>query len=436
MTIEELAEQLKEDILLHYNVGDKLPSERALALQFSSTQSKIHRALALLIEQKILYTRVGNGTFFAQKPKNLTEFTVKNTFYSAEKDFYVPYHAQLRIRIFLLNNYAEKIIWEKIFHLFMEKYPYIRIIPEFTKPDAPADVVIEGLHSMYSNLDHYEEFSENDLKAIGFSYDNIADHFQTLLHINGKITMLPIFRIKSTLFANPALLDQYKIDPALLEGSQNLFKNAAEIEKEKNIAVFWFHNYHWHGCNYGLRIQEKDGVCTLDESLFKQLFSDISCFLTPQNFNMNNRTNLFARGKMVALHSYYPQIVHAASMPVIELNPCKKNGFNPESMLCAAVSKDTKYAFEAKLFAAFLSTETVQQILAEAFPSWTPINKKVLNSTGNIIDQTLDLRSYYSLFSRKIFYQLGPMINVLLARYCLKLQSLDEVMETLRANCH
>jgi hypothetical protein len=151
---------------------------------------------------------------------------------------------------------------------------------------------------------------------------------------------------------------------------------------------------------------------------------------------MNNRTNLFARGKMVALHSYYPQIVHAASMPVIELNPCKKNGFNPESMLCAAVSKDIKYAFEAKLFAAFLSTETVQQILAEAFPSWTPINKKVLNSTGNIIDQTLDLRSYYSMFSRKIFYQLGPMINVLLARYCLKLQSLDEVMETLRANCH
>lgn len=435
MTLEQLAEQLKEDILLHYKEGDKLPSERALAQQFNSTQSKIHRALAILIEQKLLYTRVGNGTFFAKRPNTSTDFTVKDTFYSAEKDFYIPYQATLRVRIFLMGNYEEKIYWEKIFHLFMEKYPYIRIVPEFTEPDKPADVIIEGLHTICLKQQYFDPFTENNLKNIGFSYSDIADNCKTLMNVDGTVYLLPILRISSTLFANSTLLEQYHIDPALLLGEANVFKNAAELEKEKNIPVICYRNYHWHGCNYGFRIYEKNGVCELDVPLLKQLFTDIGHFLTPKNFNMQHRTKLFSHGKMVALHSHYPQMVHKPDFPMIELNPCKKNGFNPESILCAAVNKDSKYTFEGKLFAAFLCTESVQQILAEAFPRWTPINKKTLKGLGRKGEDILDLRSYYSFFSKKVFFHIGPLINVLLARYCMKLQSFDEILDTLQKKC-
>ncbi|WP_261806932.1 GntR family transcriptional regulator [Lapidilactobacillus luobeiensis] len=73
--------QLKRDIESGvWKVGDRIPSERALSVQFKVSRMTLRQALQTLVEEGILERRVGAGTFVArqkvqEKMSGITSFT-------------------------------------------------------------------------------------------------------------------------------------------------------------------------------------------------------------------------------------------------------------------------------------------------------------------------------------------------------------------------
>lgn len=63
-----------------WKVGDRLPSERDLAVQFSVSRMTLRQAVSLLVEEGVLERRVGSGTYVAshrvqEKMRGTTSFT-------------------------------------------------------------------------------------------------------------------------------------------------------------------------------------------------------------------------------------------------------------------------------------------------------------------------------------------------------------------------
>ena len=434
MTIEELAAQLKEDILIRYKEGERLPSERILAQQFHSTQSKIHRALAILIKENLLYTRVGHGTFLSPLPKSSILFSSDENLYTANTSEYRKFQMSLKVRIPIGANYEERPTWEKIFQQFSDCYPYILIEPEYFSSETKVDVAIHTLHIFYRVQDEYQAFHRDEFGLSGYPAEDICDNCEKLIsNENNEIQFIPICRVPSALFINGQLLDRYAIDPAIFSDCGKLFQLAPEIEREKKIAVTNYLGYHWHGCHYGLHIKEKNGICELDWDLLLGMFRDIKEFVTQGNLLKSTRDKLFQQGQMLSIYSYWPQKGFTLQdKSLLMIDPCRKNGYNPETLICAGVPKNCTNVFEAKLFASFLARPETQRILQKDFPKWIPVNKQVLMEQGRKDMCALDLRPYYSLFSKHIFHKFGPMINIAAARYCLDLMTPDQVMESLK----
>lgn len=433
--IEDLADQLREDILLHYKEGDRLPSERVLAERFHSTQSKIHRALAILIREKLLFTKVGHGTFLSPLPKAAILFPSDENLYSDRNSMFGSYGGiVLKVRILLGSNYEERHTWEKVFQLFTEMYPYIHIEPEYFSAAGKVDVEISTIQDFFRKRELYQPIRQDEFSSFGYPVEDICDHCEKLQDDGAHgIMFSPVFRIPSVLLVNQTLVDQFGVDPAIFSDCGTLFQQAEEIERSKKIAVLNYWGYHWHGCYYGLKIEERDGICELDWDLLSEMFQDFKKFSSCGNMFNSSRTTLFQERKMLSVYTYNHQkeyILPGAELRIV--NPCKPGGFPPESIICAGVTANSGYAFEAKLFASFLARAEAQRILQNDFSEWISVNKQVLRENGRENDCSMDLRPYYSIFSKHIFFKFGPLLNVSVARYCLGLQTWEQVLRTLK----
>lgn len=439
MTIENLATQLKELVILNYQVGDKLPSERELARRLNSTQNRVHRALASLRAEGILQSKAGVGTFFHSKPIAKENFIPpQDNSYSADNSPLFSIQLHLKVKVILGNDISEKMVWEEIFQRFSKEYPYIQIEPIFLEHDTsvPCDVWISNLHATQRLLPELMPMNLQELLEEGFSFDNLSDGCQPLMSIGGELYRLPIMRIPSGMFVNQKLLDKTSVTLRDLESADNIFALAAKMQAESGLLPVAYRGYHWHGCNYGLHIVENKRKIDLDWALLEKLIRDIADYANKDNYTLYKEANtLFAKNELLILHSYFPkQGIDFESGHIANINPCRENGFAPEAITTASVSASSRHCFESQLFAAFLSTPDVQMFLATQNPGWLPINKKVFEELHKTPTAPIDLRPYYSLFSSRIFYDFGPRINVETAKYYLKLQSLEKTISVLKAN--
>ena len=64
----QIHNQIKKDIEAGvWSVGDRIPSERELALEFNVSRMTLRQAVQTLVEEGILERQVGAGTFVARK---------------------------------------------------------------------------------------------------------------------------------------------------------------------------------------------------------------------------------------------------------------------------------------------------------------------------------------------------------------------------------
>ena len=443
MTIAELAGKIKEKVVLNYIPDEKLPSERLLAEDFSSTQNRVHRALALLVREGVLYTKIGAGTFFSGKNmKNGTAIPIQNNQYSVAGDPIAAGKLELRVRVILDNDLSEKSLWENMFQNFSRKYPYIRVVPIFVESGAvpvPCDVIINNIHGAFPVLHEFAEMNRDDLRIAGFSFDELADGCEPLMTLGGGVFMLPLMRIRSTLLVNTSLLRGTGISPEELNAPDNLFALASALEQKTGIPAMNYQHYHWHGCNYGLVLKEDgNGNCILDWSLLEKLIRDISGYVNAENYNTSDPILRFTSGRMILLNLYLPKQISCMSDDnIFRADPIRKNvGFLPETITTAMIPKNTAHFFEAELFASYLSSRPAQELLFQTFPGWLPVRRDVLEENGLASETKIDPRPFYSLFSRRIFHEYGPRINFETAKCCLGIQSVEKTMSVLKTALH
>ncbi|HAQ0802936.1 TPA: GntR family transcriptional regulator, partial [Enterococcus faecium] len=86
---KEIALALKERIVEgKYQEGSKLPEQESLAREFKTSRVTIRKAIQLLIDEGLLYTRRGSGTFIRsnirQDNENVTQ--VNNVFGTSSQE--------------------------------------------------------------------------------------------------------------------------------------------------------------------------------------------------------------------------------------------------------------------------------------------------------------------------------------------------------------
>lgn len=68
---EQLTDQLRTHVLSHLSPGSKLSTEAQLVKQFSVSRSTVRKSIKALVDEGILTTRQGKGTFVVQRNPNI-----------------------------------------------------------------------------------------------------------------------------------------------------------------------------------------------------------------------------------------------------------------------------------------------------------------------------------------------------------------------------
>lgn len=432
----ELAKRLREKVFNEYKSGEKLAPERHLAKEFNTTHSRIHRAIQLLVKEGLLVTKVGDGTYVTEK---IREQEVRNPFSGEisdlDREMLGAVQTTFRVNVINCDDFYMRTVWEEIFRSFTEECPFLRIESSFGDAGSEQfDVWIIGIHNTFREQAHLIEIDEDALAHYGFSFNSINPAYRKLMSYPGRLCLLPLLRIPSTLFVNMRLLEKSRFSPEDIASSVNIFSIAAELEKKLGVHGMAYRGYHWHGCHYGMYAEEKDNHIEFDPPRLRSLLIDAAQYVKRENFLFERQPGYFEQGLQVFQHnSLQPRLPDMSKMGIIRISPAMaRDGFMPESMICGAIPVGSRRPDEALIFLAFLESLKTQSFLAEKFPEWLPIHETLLKQKKYLSAPAIDLRSYYSFFSKRVYCDFGPMINVEAAKFFLNIQDIDTTMEKLR----
>ena len=92
---QQIVQHIRAQILAgDVQVGDKVPTQHEMAKAYDVSLITVKKALAELTREGILFSRVGKGTYVAQKPIN-SKFSKTLTFGLVLRDFDSPYFSQI-----------------------------------------------------------------------------------------------------------------------------------------------------------------------------------------------------------------------------------------------------------------------------------------------------------------------------------------------------
>ncbi len=149
-TYIKIANDIKENIKLHKEIGDKLSSESEFCKKYAVSKLTIRHALDILLEENIIYKKQGQGSFVKNK-EYLAEsfsFNYDDTFSLNAKKHHLKYHNKVTLfKVIKANNQiAKKLnikVNDKVFHLTRVRY-----LEE--EPSMLEDLYI--VHALFPNL--------------------------------------------------------------------------------------------------------------------------------------------------------------------------------------------------------------------------------------------------------------------------------------------
>ena len=175
---KEVANKIKEDIIFSkLSEGDMIPSEANLAEMYNVSRVTVRRAIKLLVEENLLYSVQGSGTFIQKEKMEYdifklqsftTEMIEKNTeFFNEILDF------KLIVPSAVVQNILGLADGEKIFFVKRLRYikdePYIleeTHLPAKLFPELSVDIMKQSFYEHIQNRGHRISNKQGELEPI------------------------------------------------------------------------------------------------------------------------------------------------------------------------------------------------------------------------------------------------------------------------------
>ncbi|MHC4874707.1 MAG: extracellular solute-binding protein [Planctomycetota bacterium] len=450
--ISLLAERIKTEILPGIKPHSKLLSERKLAKQLDTTHNRVHRAIQMLTEEGLLYSKLGDGTYVKDKTSK-SEFDLENElsfspFEIGENGSHTPYKT-LQVSVPIGSSLIQRNFWQKVIDEFNNTHPFVKISVNFDNDEkitAEADVAFISTHKLVTDNFAYQPLDMAMLENLGFNEKSLCLEICSACRNDEELYGIPALRNTAAVWVNSEILQKYDIATQNLKTPADIFKAAAEVEEKSGGEIIGtnYLGYHWHCANYGIDIKRENGNLNLDWEKIQNFLSDASQYIGKKQLQNTNDYVMrqFIEGK-VAFYTnymcYYPVFKKQNKNFSIIPYPLEENGYTAEGISAGCINKSSKNIEEAHMLLAFMASEKAQKIFADHTPCWLSVRNDVLQRQKETspfpkgaIHYDFDIRESFPLFDRYIFADFGPMINTEAGKFFMKFQDLETTMNKLR----
>lgn len=346
--IAHIASRIRTEVLSQYFPGDRLPAELKISEMLGETQSRVHRALELLIEEGIVYSSGGRrGMFF-------TPMISKHTKTNTEA-------VNLKFSIPAAVDPIQTRFWERVTEMFHMIDPQLKI--ELIRNPYVCDDIGADCYLYWLPLINHTHFMPLDLSMLPESQNMV----QNIIHtgeLYGEQYGVPIFHSPAVYWAHRNMLKKCDLNKKNFTSPLDVF-SWGKILEEANLCIygFSFFGFFYHAANWGVEIMKEGDYTVMDFKKVKKFITDCKPYFDKFiNSTDKHRSNLFFRGQL----GIFAQYLNALSLTEkrFELlgQPLKKNGFANQSVFFLGIGKNTKHKEIVYDFIRFVLMEHIQEL--------------------------------------------------------------------------
>jgi DNA-binding transcriptional regulator YhcF (GntR family) len=452
--VEILEKRIKKEILPQYSPGNKLPSEKELAAILGNTQGRIHQAIAELVNEKALYSIPRFGTFVSGRDPHSHKLGANagnNAFaksLAAKSTVLSMPHvsAPLKIRISVPWGYSEESdSWQKAFDSFQSDYPFFEIEADYTvvpESQDAFDVMITCPYMLEKLSPSLSKINRSSIFQNGLSESELSEGVLETCMLNNELLAVPLLRINAGLWAKRERLDAAGLSEADFRSPMDFFINGCKIEKALNGGChgFDYRGFIYHAAPFGIQMLRNGNDISFAENKLSELLSELGRYISKNHLRAWNETKLeqFLIGE-IALFADYISLLPLDNKSFTYLGfPLAPGGFSCQNAYVACINKSSKVFDNAHILINYLLGAKPQQILTFSRHLKFSVRKDVYLEQKRKFKKMppaqtdFDLRGYYSVMDPVIYFKFCNKINLEIAKYFCKLQSLDGTIEALR----
>lgn len=398
----ELKEKLKKRIdSREFKEGEKLPAFRKLVKEYDMSLVTVKLAIESLVNEKILYTKHGSGTFVYPKYKKEVDIPLA----SIHDIFIIKSNKQnIPKTITFLNNEMDPSlnkIWDEVMRKFNKEIPWINIkqvnptggLDEIINLYNP-DVILTSQQTLFEltekeliiGLDPYIN-SDNDIIP-----NNFSQHALETCKINGRFMALPVNIGIPVVFFNKELLERESVNYPNEKWTWQDYIKVSNIISNKNkgkygvgitldpvsLLIYFYKNL------VELKDYQNDSSFkNIEEflNIFKQFNKKELGLIYPEKgflYEKEEAFKLFLDNKLAVFIGWFSWLNSIKSAKFefgVTTIPHSTNGANLYGTMVSAISKNTNLPKEAFEFIKFITGTSVRKLFMDIKHNISPLKE-------------------------------------------------------------
>lgn len=445
--INQLKELICKKILSNYKAGEKLESERKLSKILNSTHNKVHRAIQQLVNDGILYTKIGDGTYLNKE--NCDIYTNSENLNSFSTPFNIsPIQSKstfkkLKIKIPIGESSSQQNLWKNAIDKFRYNFPFLDLEIDFSTTNSEnCDIQYCSLHYLRNSIPQLNPLNLNLLKSYGFNKNQFCKNIFNPSTINGKLYGVPTLRIPSVTSINNHVFKKYHFNKDAIHEPKKVFQISTEINNKSNSNILGMHynGFQWHALNYGFTLKAANNKITGNWNYFENFLTDSKLAINKSHLNIkhDDAIKLFLKNKLAIFSHYlYEDFDFTNDQFSVIPYPIKNKGYAEEGIIIGCITQHCKNIAEAHLFLNFLINEEAQEVFAKTSRNWLTVRPETLNIQKKASPHPSGAIQFE--FNQEVFYslensikKLEPEINTEIGKYFINIQNKNHTISKIK----